>query len=90
MNRSQSRLFNVDTRRSLPKVFLKSTAVRAGFSFADVVLPNEKTVRVGHLRFRYLDWGNDAALKLTPRMTDGSDLAYGVSIGPRLLGRRRR
>src|SRR5438105_3082661 len=38
---------------------LKTTAVRAGFSFADVVLPSEKTVPVGHLRFRYLDWGNE-------------------------------
>src|SRR5246127_5157989 len=38
---------------------LKTTAVRAGFSFEDVVLPNDKTVLAGHLRFRYLDWGNE-------------------------------
>ena len=38
---------------------LKTTAVRAGFSFGDVVLPSEKTAQVGHLRFRYLDWGNE-------------------------------
>lgn len=36
---------------------LKSTAVRAGFSFDEVVLPSEKTVRISGLRFRYLDWG---------------------------------
>ena len=36
---------------------LKTTAVRAGFSFDDVVLPNEHDVSVGQLRFRYLDWG---------------------------------
>ena len=38
---------------------LKTTAVRAGFSFDDVALPSDKTVPVGHLRFRYLDWGNE-------------------------------
>ena len=38
---------------------LKTTAVRAGFSFDEVVLPSEKTVMVGHLQFRYLDWGNE-------------------------------
>src|ERR1700745_1867455 len=38
---------------------LKTTSVRAGFSFDDVVLPSENTVLVGHLRFRYLDWGNE-------------------------------
>jgi esterase len=38
---------------------LKTTAVRAGLSFDEVVLPSEKTVAVGQLRFRYLDWGND-------------------------------
>src|SRR5205809_4145912 len=38
---------------------LKTTSVRAGFSFPDVVLPSEKTVLVGHLRFRYIDWGNE-------------------------------
>jgi len=38
---------------------LKTTAVRAGFSFNEILLPDENTVNVGHLRFRYLDWGND-------------------------------
>jgi esterase len=38
---------------------LKATAVRAGFSFDDVVLPSEHNVSVGQLRFRYLDWGTD-------------------------------
>jgi pimeloyl-ACP methyl ester carboxylesterase len=38
---------------------LKTTAVRAGFSFDDVVLPSEKTVLIDKLRFRYLDWGNE-------------------------------
>src|ERR1700753_188381 len=38
---------------------LKTTSVRAGVSFSDVVLRSEKTVLVGHLRFRYLDWGNE-------------------------------
>ena len=38
---------------------LKTTAVRAGFSFEEVVLPSEKIVRIGGLRFRYLDWGNE-------------------------------
>jgi pimeloyl-ACP methyl ester carboxylesterase len=38
---------------------LKTTAVRAGFSFDEVVLPSEKTIPVGQLRFRYLDWGNE-------------------------------
>ena len=38
---------------------LKTTAVRAGFSFGDIILPSDKTVLVGHLRFGYLDWGND-------------------------------
>jgi esterase len=38
---------------------LKTTAVRAGFSFDDVVLPSEHNVIVGQLRFRYLDWGTD-------------------------------
>jgi pimeloyl-ACP methyl ester carboxylesterase len=36
---------------------LKTTAVRAGFSFDEVVLPSEKTVLIDKLRFRYLDWG---------------------------------
>jgi pimeloyl-ACP methyl ester carboxylesterase len=43
---------------------LKSTAARAGFGFDDVVLPNEKTLSVGRLRFRYLDWGNDGSQPL--------------------------
>jgi esterase len=38
---------------------LKTTAVRAGFSFDDVVLPSEQTVLIDKLRFRYLDWGNE-------------------------------
>jgi esterase len=38
---------------------LKTTAVRAGFSFDDVVLPSEHHVSVGQLRFRYLDWGTE-------------------------------
>ena len=38
---------------------LKTTAVRAGFSFDSVVLPKERTVLVDQLRFRYLDWGNE-------------------------------
>jgi esterase len=37
---------------------LKTTAVRAGLSFEEIVLPSDKTVLVGKLRFRYLDWGN--------------------------------
>src|ERR1700745_829401 len=38
---------------------LKTTAVRAGFSFDDVVLPSEHNVSVGQLNFRYLDWGTE-------------------------------
>ena len=38
---------------------LETTAVRAGFSFDEVLLPSEKTVMVGHLQFRYLDWGHE-------------------------------
>ena len=38
---------------------LKTTAVRAGFSFGEVVLPSDKTVLVDKLRFRYLDWGTE-------------------------------
>ena len=38
---------------------LQSTSVRAGFSFADVMLPDERTVAVNDLRFRYLDWGKE-------------------------------
>jgi esterase len=36
---------------------LKSTSVRAGFSFDEVALPGEHDVVLGNLRFRYLDWG---------------------------------
>src|SRR6516165_9150897 len=38
---------------------LTATSVRAGFSFQEVVLPNERIVEIGGLRFRYLDWGNE-------------------------------
>ena len=38
---------------------LTPTSVRAGFSFDEVVLPSERIVDIGGLRFRYLDWGND-------------------------------
>ncbi|HTZ35144.1 MAG TPA: alpha/beta hydrolase [Stellaceae bacterium] len=37
---------------------LETTAIRAGFSFPDVVLPESREVRVGPMRFHYLDWGN--------------------------------
>lgn len=36
---------------------LKTTAVRAGFSFDEVVLPEQHRVTVNGLGFRYLDWG---------------------------------
>jgi pimeloyl-ACP methyl ester carboxylesterase len=36
---------------------LKTTAVRAGFSFDEVVLPEQHRVAVNGLGFRYLDWG---------------------------------
>jgi esterase len=36
---------------------LKTTAVRAGFSFDEVVLPEEHRVAANGLGFRYLDWG---------------------------------
>lgn len=36
---------------------LQSTSVRAGFSFDEVVLPEERRVGVNDLQFRYLDWG---------------------------------
>jgi esterase len=36
---------------------LKATSVRAGFNFDEVVLPSERIVEIGGLRFRYLDWG---------------------------------
>ena len=38
---------------------LKSTSLRAGFSFDEVALPAERDVNVGGLRFRCLDWGRD-------------------------------
>ncbi|HUC10428.1 MAG TPA: alpha/beta hydrolase [Stellaceae bacterium] len=38
---------------------LQSTSVRAGFSFDEVVLPNERHAVVNDLRFRYLDWGTE-------------------------------
>ncbi len=37
---------------------LATTAVRAGFSFGDVVLPQDHEVHVGRMRLHYLDWGN--------------------------------
>src|ERR1051326_7052413 len=37
---------------------LATTAVRAGFSFEDVVLPESRAVHVGRMRLHYLDWGN--------------------------------
>jgi esterase len=37
---------------------LQSTSQRAGFSFADVVLPDERQLAANGLRFRYLDWGS--------------------------------
>ncbi len=37
---------------------LATTAVRAGFSFAGVVLPESHEVQVGRMRLHYLDWGN--------------------------------
>ncbi len=36
---------------------LTTTAVRAGFSFDEVVLPEERRVAANGLSFRYLDWG---------------------------------
>ena len=38
---------------------LKTTAVRAGFSFDEVVLPEQHRVTVNGLGFRYLDWGTN-------------------------------
>ena len=38
---------------------LRTTAVRAGFSFDEVVLPEEHRVTVNGLGFRYLDWGTE-------------------------------
>jgi len=37
---------------------LSTTAARAGFSFDEVVLPEERRVTVNGLGFRYLDWGS--------------------------------
>jgi len=37
---------------------LVSTAVRAGFDFPGIVLPHGHYVKIGGLRFHYLDWGN--------------------------------
>ncbi|HEV2300893.1 MAG TPA: alpha/beta hydrolase [Stellaceae bacterium] len=37
---------------------LRSTARRAGFDFAEIVLPEACAVVLGGLRFSYLDWGN--------------------------------
>src|SRR5947209_20608648 len=37
---------------------LATTAVRAGFSFDGVVLPENQEVHVGRMRLHYLDWGN--------------------------------
>src|SRR6266571_8053770 len=36
---------------------LATTAVRAGFSFDGVVLPQDHEVNVGRMRLHYLDWG---------------------------------
>src|SRR5216683_1807595 len=37
---------------------LATTAVRAGFSFDGVVLPESHEVHLGRMRLHYLDWGN--------------------------------
>jgi esterase len=37
---------------------LATTAVRAGFSFSEVVLPHDREVQAGRMRLHYLDWGN--------------------------------
>ena len=37
---------------------LAMTAVRAGFSFGEVVLPQSHEFHLGRMRFHYLDWGN--------------------------------
>ena len=36
---------------------LATTAVRAGFSFDGIVLPQDHEVQVGRMRLHYLDWG---------------------------------
>src|SRR5438105_10405855 len=38
---------------------LQSTSVRAGFSFDEVPLPEERHTTVSGMRFRYLDWGTE-------------------------------
>jgi pimeloyl-ACP methyl ester carboxylesterase len=38
---------------------LHSTGRRAGFDFADIVLPEGRAVVLGGLRFSYLDWGKE-------------------------------
>ena len=38
---------------------LASTAARAGFGSAEVVLPHSRSRKVGALRLRYLDWGTE-------------------------------
>ncbi len=38
---------------------LTSTAARAGFAFDTVALPSEREIRLGDMRFSYLDWGNE-------------------------------
>jgi pimeloyl-ACP methyl ester carboxylesterase len=37
---------------------LATTAVRAGFAFGEVVLPESREFHLGRMRFHYLDWGN--------------------------------
>src|SRR5260370_40452209 len=37
---------------------LATTAMRAGFSFDGVVLPESHEVHLGRMRLHYLDWGN--------------------------------
>ena len=37
---------------------LATTAIRAGFEFRDVVLPQSREFHVGRMRFHFLDWGN--------------------------------
>jgi pimeloyl-ACP methyl ester carboxylesterase len=37
---------------------LQTTAVRAGFNFSGVVLPESREFHLGRMRFHYLDWGN--------------------------------
>ena len=43
---------------------LETTAARAGFDSAEVVLPHSRTRQIGALRLRYLDWGGEGL----PRM----------------------